>query len=208
MARERPDESAALDDAALVSRIAAGPEDGREAEAELFRRFSARVLLYGRRHLRDEQAAADLVQEVMAAVIEAVRGGRVDAPDRLRQFILGTCRFMTWRMRKGEWQRSEAAVRSGLETSAETAPAGHATLDAERLERCLATLPPREQRIMYLSFTEERTAPEIAAELSLTEGNVRVIRHRALLRLRACLEGGAGPDGPAAPGERGGGEGS
>jgi hypothetical protein len=59
-----------------------------------------------------------------------------------------------------------------------------------------------------LSFTEERTAPEIAAELSLTEGNVRVIRHRALLRLRACLEGGAGPDGPAAPGERGGGEGS
>jgi DNA-directed RNA polymerase specialized sigma24 family protein len=31
----------------------------------------------------------------------------------------------------------------------------------------------------------------VAAELALTEANVRVIRHRALQRLRACVTGGA-----------------
>jgi DNA-directed RNA polymerase specialized sigma24 family protein len=40
-----------------------------------------------------------------------------------------------------------------------------------------------------MTFYDERPAEEIAAALETSAGNVRVLRHRALLALRACVEG-------------------
>jgi RNA polymerase sigma-70 factor (ECF subfamily) len=62
-------------------------------------------------------------------------------------------------------------------------------LDTERLTVCLARLAERERTVLVLTFQSERSALEVAQELGLTAANVRVIRHRALTRLRACLEG-------------------
>jgi RNA polymerase sigma-70 factor, ECF subfamily len=182
-----------LDDTELVERIATASGGSSEAEAELVRRFSPRVRLYGRRHL-GPQAAADLVQEVMVAVIAAARAGRVESPERVRQFILGTSRFIAWKMRRGERRRRESAEHDLAETPAgATTPAPDAGIDGQQLERCLGGLSPRERKVLYLSFSEDRTAPEIAAALELSESNVRVIRHRALGRLRVCLgQGDAG----------------
>lgn len=42
-----------------------------------------------------------------------------------------------------------------------------------------------------LAFYEDMPADELALELGLTPGNVRVIRHRALERLRLCVTGEA-----------------
>ena len=42
---------------------------------------------------------------------------------------------------------------------------------------------------VVLSFFAERDAAQIAEELGMTAGNVRVVRHRALQRVRGCLEG-------------------
>jgi RNA polymerase sigma-70 factor (ECF subfamily) len=181
---------APLDDAQLVQRIAAAPGESAADEAELCRRYLQRIRLYGRRHLRDETATADLVQEVIAAVIEAVRAGRVEQPDRIAQFVLGTCRFVAWRMRQGEWRRGETAVRAQLELPVAIEPVEARSIDAGRLEQCLGGLPSRDKQIIYLSFCEDRSAQEIGAALALSEGNVRVLRHRALARLRTCVDGG------------------
>jgi len=43
--------------------------------------------------------------------------------------------------------------------------------------------------VVHLSFHEERSAEEIAQRLETTAGNVRVLRHRAVARLRRCLDG-------------------
>jgi RNA polymerase sigma-70 factor (ECF subfamily) len=51
------------DDAALARRIAAAPGEARDEEEELARRFAPRIRLYGLRHLRDRDAANDLVQQ-------------------------------------------------------------------------------------------------------------------------------------------------
>ena len=40
---------------------------------------------------------------------------------------------------------------------------------------------------MFLTFYGERTAAVVAKEIGATEGHVRVIRHRALARLRTCV---------------------
>jgi RNA polymerase sigma-70 factor (ECF subfamily) len=41
---------------------------------------------------------------------------------------------------------------------------------------------------VVLSFHAERDSAAIAVELALTPANVRVVRHRALARLRRCVE--------------------
>ena len=61
-------------------------------------------------------------------------------------------------------------------------------LDLGRLRRCLDTLAERDRTVIVLSFYDERTSGQIAGQLGLSEGNVRVIRHRALAQLHRCLE--------------------
>ena len=41
--------------------------------------------------------------------------------------------------------------------------------------------------MLLLSFYADKSADEAARELALAPGNVRVIRHRALGKLRACM---------------------
>jgi RNA polymerase sigma-70 factor (ECF subfamily) len=81
-------------DREMARRIAGAGPDARDAEAALCRRFAGRIRLYGLRHLRDEDAAADLVQLVLTKVLEALRSGRVETPDSLASFVLGTCRYV------------------------------------------------------------------------------------------------------------------
>src|ERR1700755_664348 len=53
------------------------PGSADDAELELYLRFAPRVRLYGLRHLREEEAARDLVQQVMLLTIEKLRGGAI-----------------------------------------------------------------------------------------------------------------------------------
>ena len=70
-------------EAELARRIAAAaPAIDREAEAALCRLLAPRVRLYGRRHLRDEEEARDLMQHVMVATLEKLRAGELREPGR------------------------------------------------------------------------------------------------------------------------------
>jgi RNA polymerase sigma-70 factor (ECF subfamily) len=45
--------------------------------------------------------------------------------------------------------------------------------------------------VVVLTFFADKPGDEVAKELGLSAGNVRVIRHRALARLRSCMGGAA-----------------
>jgi RNA polymerase sigma-70 factor (ECF subfamily) len=62
-------------------------------------------------------------------------------------------------------------------------------LDADKLTACLQGLAERERTVVVLTFFADKAADEVARELGLTPGNVRVIRHRAIARLRECMGG-------------------
>jgi RNA polymerase sigma-70 factor (ECF subfamily) len=66
-------------------------------------------------------------------------------------------------------------------------PEADTHLDLDQLELCLSQLPDRERSVVFLTFYGERPAAAVALELGLTEGHVRVVRHRALVRLRKCV---------------------
>jgi RNA polymerase sigma-70 factor (ECF subfamily) len=171
-------------DAELVRAIAARADDARAAEAELCRRFAPRIRLYGLRHLRDEDRAADLVQAVLLALLQAARAGRIADPERVDRFMLGTSRNVAARMRDTD---ARAAGDAALATiAAPDEPLEQ--VDTAALVRCMATLDARARQIVMLSFNDERSADEIAALLALSAVNVRVLRHRAIAALRRCLD--------------------
>jgi len=173
---------------AVAARV---PEVAETAEAEFYRRFAPRVRLYGVRHLRDEDQACDLSQQVMLLVIEKLRGGAVRDADQIASFVFGVSRTMG---KTGSGWAGGAKLRETfLPVSMVGAPAPDATLDLDHLERCLARLADRERMVVLLTFYAEKTGSEVGKELRLTEGHVRVIRHRAIERLRTCMtsrEGG------------------
>lgn len=158
-------------------------------ERGICEQFAGRIRMYGLRHLRDEQAALDLVQQVLLAVIEAVRQARVDNPDRIGAFVLGTARNITRDMRRSAQRRKRVAEESSAVLPEGWEPACP-RVDRIRLEGCLRALDPRELAVVTMTFADDRKAEEIGEALKLTAGNVRVIRHRALARLRSCVEGG------------------
>ena len=90
----------ALEDGALARRVAAaGGRVDSAAEGELYRRLARRVRLYGLRHLRDAQAAADLVQHVLLTTLERLRAGEVREPEKIASFVLGMCRMTVLEIR-------------------------------------------------------------------------------------------------------------
>ncbi len=173
-------------DGDLARAVAARTGEAEAAESELYRRFGPRVRLYGLRHLRDEDAARDLVQQVMLLTIEKLRGGSIRDADQIASFVLGVSRTMARDLKRLERRREKLRDVFMVPDLVE-APVGDATLDVDHLEKCLARLAARERVVVLLTFYAEKTAREVGQELGVTEGNVRVIRHRAIERLRTCM---------------------
>lgn len=171
-----------------LARAVAGrsPGSAQEAEGALYRRFAPRVRLYGLRHLRSEDAACDLVQQVMLVTIEKLRDGSVRDLDQIASFVLGMSRSMAKDIKRLEWRR-EKLLLAFTDPNRVEAPASDTTLDADRLEACLGRLAERERLVVLLTFYADRTSREVATELGVQDGNVRVIRHRAIERLRTCM---------------------
>jgi RNA polymerase sigma-70 factor, ECF subfamily len=181
----------ASDEASLVLAIAAAaPAVDGAAEAELYRRLAPRVRLYGLRHLRDAQMAADLVQQVMLILIEKLRAAELRDPAKLVSFVLGTCRMTILDLRRNAARRESLLRQYGNVADRADAPES-LSLDQDKLARCMERLSERARAVLVQSFFEEKSAGEIGQEFGISAENTRVIRHRAVAQLRECMGGAA-----------------
>jgi RNA polymerase sigma-70 factor, ECF subfamily len=171
-----------LSDAGLAKAVADGH---RDAEAEVCRRMGPRIRLYGLRHLRSASAAEDLVQQVLLTMLEALRAGRLRDPEKLAPFVLGTCRMTVVALRRSTRRQERLLAEFGVDLVPDQPPGPR--LDGDRLARCVQSLKERERTVVVLTFYDEQTAAQAAGMLGISEANVRVIRHRAIRELRACM---------------------
>jgi RNA polymerase sigma-70 factor (ECF subfamily) len=157
----------------------------------LFRRWSAPLLRYLERMLRDAGAAEELVQEVFLRV------------HRARERYQPEARFSTWlyriatnlalnelrRPRRREPHRS-ADDAEAPELAADAA-APEAVVDARRLGawalRELAALPENQRAALCLSAVEGLSYAEVAEALEVSESAVKALVHRARSALAARL---------------------
>ena len=153
-----------LSDAELAQQIGSGSD--QEAEAELFRRMAPRVRLYGLRHLRDEQAADDLTQQVLITTLEALRAGRLREPEKLASFVLGTCRMTVLDLRRGAQRRQRLLEQFGAGLLAQVQWA-MPRLDHDLLTRCVQDLKERERTVVVMTFYDEQTAADVAGFLDV-----------------------------------------
>jgi RNA polymerase sigma-70 factor, ECF subfamily len=181
----------AASDGEVARTIAAAPAGTAEAEeSELYRRFARRVRLYGLKHLRDATAADDLAQQVLLLTIERLRAGEVRNTDEIGSFILGTSRLQARSMDRKARRREQ--LTATFHHPAMVVETDDASIDSGAVARCLQALAERDRQVLVLTFYAEKTSAEIAADLGVTGTVVRVARHRALGRLRACVDQGAG----------------
>lgn len=126
------------------------------------------------------------MQQVLIITLEALRASRLNEPEKLASFVLGTCRMTVLDIRRGTRRRERILATYGGDLYPSSS-GWEPRLDHERLTRCVQGLKERERSVVVMTFFDEHTGAAVAEFLGVSEANVRVIRHRAIHQLRNCL---------------------
>jgi RNA polymerase sigma-70 factor (ECF subfamily) len=205
--REAADPLAA-DEADLVARLRAGDEG---AFAELVDRHGATMLRVARMYLRDRSVAEEVVQETWLAVLQGI--DRFEGRSSLKTWIFRilTNRAKTRGQREGRSVPFSALAPEGDEPAVDAdrfLPADHGQkpfhwaapprawpedrlLAAETLavvNDAIQMLPESQRTVITLRDIDGWTAEEVAQALNITDGNQRVLLHRARSKVRRALE--------------------
>lgn len=160
----------------------------REAETRLCLRLTPAIRAFARRRLRSTEASVEFQQEVLLVFVEALRRGQVEDPARIAGFVLGICRNLAHdRARERERRARLWELYGETVTACDVIQPQEATLEIMRLEDCLTELSERARQAVWLSYGELLSHAEVSLRLGITEGNARVLRHRALEALRHCV---------------------
>jgi RNA polymerase sigma factor (sigma-70 family) len=150
------------------------------AEEELVHLFSARVTFLVLARTRDREAARDLTQDVMLAVVLALRNGRLREAERLAAFVYGTARnVINNYLRMRGRQPKEDPIGDGLHLATMPDPIEH-TERAALVQRALGALDATDRKILLLTLVEGLKPGEIAVRLGLNAAAVRTRKSRAL----------------------------
>ncbi len=154
------------------------------------RHFRPAVYRYCRAHLPDPQAADDVTQEVLMAMIQALP--RHQAADHsVSAFVFGIAANKVAMWHRASYRRREdlhddAPERADLSPGpSDVAQAGDAMV---RIDAALSTLPGQLRQILLLRIAAGLSAEETGQVLGMSPGAVRVAQHRALTRLRQSAD--------------------
>lgn len=159
----------------------------RGAEREVCERLLPAVRVFAARRLRPS-SVEDFAHDVLLLLVEALREGKIQDPARVAAFALGICRNLARERARTDDRRRELMDRYGLSDADLAVWDSHAHVRRDHLEDCYSQLTERARRVIRMSFCQEEPDSEIASILSISEANVRIVRHRSLAALRTCLE--------------------
>jgi RNA polymerase sigma-70 factor (ECF subfamily) len=151
-------------------------------------RFAPVVRAFARRRVTTTEAVDEFTQDVMLVLVEALTAGKLEQPERLPGFVLGICKNLA-RDRARQRERRQALLDEYAAdlTELTLAVPEKPTYEILHLEDCLSSLSARAREVLRLAYMEAKSHGEIAQALALSEGNVRVLRHRTLGALRDCM---------------------
>jgi RNA polymerase sigma-70 factor (ECF subfamily) len=171
--------------------IVDGLRDGRlDALAAAFDRWHVRVRVLARRLLSDPASAEDVVQDVFASLLRAMRGfrGEVD----VETFILAIAVKQSRRHQRAAARRRQALDRLAREdrlTRPDPEQATYRRELARRLETALDRLPGAQREAFVLCEVEELSSPRACLIASVPEATMRTRLFYARRRLRELLAG-------------------
>jgi RNA polymerase sigma-70 factor (ECF subfamily) len=170
----------------LADRIRAGD---KEAEGELAERFRRRVFVMAFAKTRDPEASEDLAHEVILAVIQNLREGRLVNGEKLDAYIHGTARNLI-----NNHFRVRARARFGAmpaDPKSEQRDPEQVAADRERLaliRQALRELKPQDREILRWTLVEGLKPAEIADRTGLSSEVVRKRKSRACQKLQNVIQ--------------------
>jgi len=157
------------------------------AEDELVERYRRPVYSVAAARMRDPESAQDLTQEILMAVLVALRAGKLRDADRLTAFVHATSR-----------NRINTHIANLLrERNRPPVPESrHVVTPEERFEQskrralvrgALSRLNPHDQKILLFTLVDGLKPREIAARLGISPERLRKRKSRALERVRRAV---------------------
>ena len=165
-------------------------EGDRSVEGHFTAYFGELLSIKLRGRVRSRDALEEVRQETFVRVLEALRQkGGLEHPERLGAFVNSVCNNVLFEKFR------EEARHTPMNESANEWPDSRMSLDAplinqERrrlVDRVLAQLPKRDQKLLRMIFLEEVDTAEACGRLGVGEGYLRVLLHRAKSRFRDKL---------------------
>jgi len=190
------------DEAALVRALAAGD---RAAFERVYRQHNAAMVRFASGILKNRASAEEVTQDAWVSVLKNIGGfeGRSSLAGWIFTILLNKARTRAGRDGRsvsfdgaGE-DDSLAAAFDGRgrwkdmpelweKMTAERIVAGRSVL--QHVNAAIETLPPAQRAVLVLRAQEGLEAGEVCAILDISEGNMRVLLHRARLAVRAALD--------------------
>jgi RNA polymerase sigma-70 factor (ECF subfamily) len=153
------------------------------AEEELVDLFAGRIRCLACARTHDPEVARDLTQEVLLAVVSALRRGQLRNDERLAGFIYGIARnLINNHLRARGRGLREPPLREALRHPGFSDPVE----DAEQLalvRRALFGLPQIDRRILLLTLAEGLKPGDIAIRVGLSPEVVRARKSRAIKKV-------------------------
>lgn len=140
------------------------------------------------------RAADDISQETLLRVLENIRQGRVDHPERLGAYVLAVCQNVIRECFRGDRrfvplpERSEEVLSSGESVETDL-------LEEERkgvMRRALTGLSAKDQELLARICLDDQDKDSICRDFGVTREYLRVLLHRARARLRTAAIGAMG----------------
>lgn len=197
------------DDAAVVAALRAGHEP---TFAALVDRWSPAMLRVAMVHVRNRSIAEEVVQDAWLGVVKGL--ARFEARSSLRTWVFRIVANLA--MTRGQRERRSvpfSALDDGGGTEATVEPdrfldsshrwGGHwvrpprewvpedrllSKETGQVIRRAIDELPPRQRAVITLRDGQDLSARDVCGLLGLSEGNQRVLLHRARAAVRARLE--------------------
>ena len=167
----------------LAARILSGD---RSAENELVLMFAPKVLAMLIARTRDREASRDLLQEVLLAVIQALRSGQLRDPSKVAGFIHGIARNMVGShlRRRGRDKREDPLTPDIARVAAHDLQSEVENAAREDLIRqSLELLEPVDREILLATMVDNQKPGQIASRTGMNSELVRQRKSRAIKKI-------------------------
>jgi len=154
------------------------------AEEKLVSQFADRIRFLALSRTRDPEAAGDLTQDVLMAVVQSLRNGHLREPERLAAFVYGTARNLinNYLRTRSRLRPRECPLSDGLCPANMPDPI-ESTERVALVQRVLRDLDEIDRRVLLMTLIEGLKPGEIGVRLGLTSEVVRTRKSRALRKV-------------------------
>ena len=164
----------------LIGRIRTGDEC---AEDELVRLYSRPLFAIAAARTGDREAARDLTQEVLMAVLQAARNGKVRESDKLAAFIQGTARNLINNYFRIRGRRAECSLEAVAGAGRDPVEEHEAAERSRLVRQELKSYSVLDQQILLFSLVDGHSLAEVAERLKMSHDAVRARKSRLIKKI-------------------------